>query len=169
LQRPRTRTLQDAADASLPQPEKANSAGKPQTRQAFWVAVRDQVAWTAYMNIVGPQLDQMMPPWSYGNRLYRTVWYDEEDARPKLHIGRYRNSSGQIYRSVRHSWPLYRRQVYPTIRQMSSIRPPDEQELGMAERSVLDAERRDLPSDQRLPYLTNRKIIGGIGPKLLAG
>jgi hypothetical protein len=40
----------------LPQPKKADKDGNPQTRQAFWVAVRDQVAWIAYMNIVGPRL-----------------------------------------------------------------------------------------------------------------
>lgn len=138
----------------LPQPKKPDSSGRPQTRQSFWVAVRDQVAWTAYMNIVGPQLDQRMPAWSYGNRLYRSVWYDDNQPRPQLHIGRYRNSNGQIYRSFRHSWPRYRRHVYLTIRQMSSIRPSDEERLGNAEQSALDAEKFDLPPNQRLPYLT---------------
>jgi hypothetical protein len=134
----------------LPQPKKPDASGNPKTRQAFWFTVRDQVAWTAYMNVVGPPLDQLMPPWSYGNRLYRSVWRDDAGERSKLHLGRYRNSSGQIYRSFRHSWPLYRRHVYLTVRQMSSSRLPDEVDLGKAETTVLESERLDLPEDQRL-------------------
>ena len=68
----------------LPHPKKKDAlSGKAQTRQAFWVNVRDQVAWLAFVNIVGPGLDCRMPSWSYGSRLYRTVWIDEEEERLK--------------------------------------------------------------------------------------
>jgi hypothetical protein len=98
-----------------------------------------------------PHLDDMMPPWSYGNRLYRSVWYDDEETRAKLHVGQYRNSSGQIYRSFRHSWPRYRRHVHLTIRRMSGIDGADE--IGSAEASILEAEEHDLAERLRLPYL----------------
>ena len=75
----------------LPQPKKADSEGNPKVRQAFWVQVRDQVAWAAFVNVIGPMLEEKMPTWSYGNRLYRPVWYDTPDSHPVLRFGPFRN------------------------------------------------------------------------------
>ena len=58
-----------------------------------------QVAWIAVANALGPELDQKMPPWSYGNRIYRPAWYDKSEAsKSKLEIGPYRHESGHLYR-----------------------------------------------------------------------
>jgi len=94
-------------------PKNPSKDGKQQVRQYFNVAVRDQVAWTAVVNIIGPFLDQKMPTWSYGNRLFRSIWTesDEKGVR-RQKIGRYRDSSGQIYLPFLQSWPRFRRHVF---------------------------------------------------------
>src|SRR3546814_7881522 len=64
--------------------------------------------------VLGPELDRKMPAWSYGNRLYRAAWYEEESPEGKgsqLNIGPYRHSAGHLYRHFKHSWPLYRRHI----------------------------------------------------------
>src|ERR1700735_3749410 len=62
-------------------------------RQYYHIAVDDQVAWIAVVNALGPELDDKMPAWSYGNRLYRPAWYEEENRESKLEIGPYRHAS----------------------------------------------------------------------------
>lgn len=44
----------------LPFPKHPDKDGNPRVRQAFQVAVRDQVAWTALVNIVGPHVDSVV-------------------------------------------------------------------------------------------------------------
>jgi hypothetical protein len=136
----------------LPQPKKADPNGNPRVRQAFWVRVRDQVAWTAFANVIGPILEEKMPTWSYGNRLYRTVWYDTVDLHPVSRFGPFRSSDGLLYRRFQHSWPLYRRHIYLTIRAMSLKKYQTEIELSDADRRALRAEQQ---RTRRLPYLRN--------------
>ena len=104
----------------LPRPKKLEK-GKAVDRQYFHISVRDQVAWIALTNILGPRLDPLMPAWSYNYRIYRTAWYDEDEVREsqKLEIGPYRHASGQLYRKFQQSWPLFRRHVARTARLMS--------------------------------------------------
>ncbi len=64
----------------LPRPKKMEGT-RATNRAYFHVSVRDQVAWIAVVNALGPQLDQKMPPWSYGNRLYRPAWRTFETPR----------------------------------------------------------------------------------------
>lgn len=93
-------------------PKNPKKNGEQQVRQYFNIAIRDQVAWTAVVNVVGPFLDPLMPTWSYGNRLFRSIWVDEEDGIRRRKIGRYRHSSGRIYLSFGQSWPVFRRHVF---------------------------------------------------------
>lgn len=94
-------------------PKHPGKDGEPQVRQYFNVAVRDQVAWTAVVNVIGPHIDPLMPAWSYGNRLFRSIWVDEdEDGIRRRKIGRYRHSSGKIYLPFGQSWPVFRRHVF---------------------------------------------------------
>jgi len=134
----------------LPQPKKPDPDGHPKVRQAFWVQVRDQVAWAAFVNVIGPMLEEKMPTWSYGNRLYRPVWYDSPDLHPELRFGPFRSSDGLLYRRFQHSWPLYRRHIYLTVRAMSLKKYQTEIELSDADRRVLQSEQR---RTRRLPYL----------------
>lgn len=122
----------------LPRPKKIDPDGKPIDRQYFHISVRDQVAWIALANVLGPALDPTMPAWSYGNRIYRAAWYDESEARKsKLEIGPYRHQSGHLYRKFQHSWPLFRRHVALTARAMArrsnqTVLPDDDKSDEMA-------------------------------------
>ncbi|HUE79660.1 MAG TPA: RNA-directed DNA polymerase [Sphingomicrobium sp.] len=132
----------------VPQPKNPDKQGAPRMRQYFEVAVRDQVAWAAVATVLGPELDRKMPAWSYGNRLYRAAWYDEEPAAGKasrLNIGPYRHAAGHLYRRFKHSWPLYRRHISLTARRMVNDR---------IEPELLDeGDRRALDQSEGLPYL----------------
>jgi len=129
----------------LPQPKKSDAQGNPQMRQSFHVAVRDQVAWIAIANAIGPHLDSKMPAWSYGHRLYKAAWYETEGSQHRLEVGPYRHSSGQLYRRFKHSWPLFRRHVSLTARAMAN---------GLDNQEQLDAsERNALHFAERPTYL----------------
>ena len=130
-------------------PKNPNKDGEQQVRQYFNVAVRDQVAWTAVVNVVGPHLDPLMPAWSYGNRLFRSIWVDEDNGIRRRKIGRYRHSSGRIYLSFGQSWPVFRRHVFLATSAMtakagksssSQMTDEDAEELSLQER--LKAEHR---------------------------
>lgn len=131
----------------VPQPKKPNKEGLPRLRQYFEVPVRDQVAWTAVATVLGPEIDRLMPAWSYGNRLYRAAWYEEETSEgrgSKLNIGPYRHAGGHLYRHFKHSWPLYRRHISLTARKM----------VGSIDLAELDeGDRRALDQDEGLAYL----------------
>ncbi|MHB8968829.1 MAG: RNA-directed DNA polymerase [Pirellulaceae bacterium] len=133
----------------LPQPKKRTVPDEKPVRQTFWIAVRDQVAWIAFVNVLGPELDQQMPPWSYAYRLYRPVWYEDEEVRRQFRKGPYRHTAGRLYRQFRQSWPLYRRHISLTLRAAGRIsgRPTDE-----AEAHILEAEKQ-LADSEKLPYL----------------
>lgn len=130
----------------LPRPKKLYN-DKPIDRQYYHVAVEDQVAWIALVNALGPELDKMMPPWSYGNRLYRPAWYEKsEDRESTLEIGPYRHVSGHLYRKFKHSWPLFRRHVALTARVMVARGPLRRDEMDEADRlAAASAESENLP------------------------
>jgi len=112
-------------------PKSRNEEG-PRTRQAFWISVRDQVAWTAVVNIIGRYLDSQMPAWSYGNRLYISMFYDET-----LRFGYYRNTNSATYRKWSQSWPLYRRHINLTTKYMT--READfKEELDPSEQKIVE-------------------------------
>ncbi len=140
----------NSAIRPLPHPKQPEAEGQQSVRQAFWVPIRDQVAWIAFVNVVGPWLDYKMPPWSYGNRLYRSVWIEEKNDKPVVNIGWYRHTSGYLYRKFRQSWPLFRRHVFLTAKTMTGVLYPEE--LDEPERRVLEAEE-NFPDRHKLPYL----------------
>lgn len=116
-------------------------------RQYFHVSVRDQVAWMAIANALGPTLDKKMPAWSYGNRLYRAAWFESpEGARSKLEVGPYRHSSGHLYRKFQQSWPLFRRHIAMTAKNM--VREFNPAELDQSEERAVASAKAD-----GLPYL----------------
>lgn len=136
----------------LPQPKSPDKEGRPRVRQAFWVSVADQVAWIALVNVIGPQLEAHMPVWSYGNRLFRPAWFEDAAPHPTLKIGPFRHSAGLLYRKFQHTWPLYRRHIYLTLRQMSQRKLRREMPLAQSEEMTLQVEER-LEQTNRLPYL----------------
>ena len=133
-------------------PKKDDADKKPQARQAFSIATRDQVAWMAFVNIVGPLIDYQMPAWSYGHRLYRAAWYEVEEGKDVLKIGRYRHSTGNFYRTFHQSWNRYRRHIYLTIRAMTGAK--DKSQLDEIDRRILE-EEAFLPKELKQPYLAS--------------
>ena len=130
-------------------PKNPTKDGEQQVRQYFHVAVRDQVAWTAVVNVIGPILDPLMPAWSYGNRLFRSIWVDEEGGVRRRKIGHYRHSSGRIYLPFGQSWPVFRRHIFLSTSAMaakhgeqssSQLTEEDAKELSLQEQ--LRAEHR---------------------------
>lgn len=144
-------TYQMGAIRPLPYPKKPDENGDAQARQSFWIPVRDQVAWIAFVNIVGPWLEEKMPAWSYGNRLYRSVWIEEtEEDKHYVKLGWFRHTAGQIYRKFNQSWPVYRRHIFLTAKAMAKVLDPDD--LDEPELRVLKAEKYFSDRD-KLPYL----------------
>lgn len=135
----------------LPFPKDPDEEGNPRLRQTFQIATRDQVAWTAVVNVVGPYVDLQMPVWSYGHRLYRNIWI-EKDSNGIKHrkIGHYRHSSGHLYLPFRQSWPIFRRHIYLAIRAMANLSlnnqmdEPDNEELSL---------QKELPKPHQCPFV----------------
>ncbi|NTV46919.1 MAG: hypothetical protein HGB11_10460, partial [Chlorobiales bacterium] len=133
----------------LPRPKKLED-GKPVNRQYFHISVRDQVAWIAVANALGPQLDKLMPSWSYGNRLFRPAWYDDDNGpKSKLEIGPYRHASGHLYRKFQHSWPLFRRHVALAAKNMARPNALNNLDDQAEEWALMSAQKENLPYTQR--------------------
>jgi hypothetical protein len=146
----------------VPQPKRGNKDGECALRQSFWVPVKDQVAWIAFVNVIGPYLDKVMPHWSYAYRLYRSAWYEDEDEEhPKdLRIGPYRHSSGYLYRKFHQTWPLFRREVFLTARAMAGIsRSTIAPDLDEGDIRLLETYKY-LRKEDRLSYLRDRYWTG---------
>jgi len=104
----------------LPFPKQPDKQGNQRVRQTFQIAIRDQVAWTAVVNVVGPHVDIKIPNWSYGNRLYRSIWVDEDEGGIKRRkIGSYRHASGHLYLPFAQSWPIFRRHIFLATQAMT--------------------------------------------------
>lgn len=136
---------------------------KPRARQAFYISVRDQVTWLAVCNIIAPMLDEQMPTWSYGNRIYRPAWYEQKQDERELIIGNYRNSNGYIYRKWKQSWPLFRKHITATLKIMAN---PNINKLGFKENLVEDEETKliieeneKLDRNQQLNFLTKGYFV----------
>lgn len=103
--------------------------GKDQTteelkvRQSFFIDFRDQLAWVAVCNVIGYVFDKKMPAWSYGNRLYVSMWMEKDNEGNKVwKIGNYRNTSRNFYRKWTQSWPLMRRRITASLKMMAGIK-----------------------------------------------
>lgn len=133
-------------------------------RQDFWVPVIDQVAWVAVVNIIGPILDLQMPGWSFANRIYRSVFYEEVDIKgenDELKIGPYRHSPELLYRSWHKSWSLYRRLSYLTWISMlkGGITTKEKNVFSEGDKRVYQnyTSKKIIGDDsQNIPYLTER-------------
>jgi len=135
----------------LPFPKDDDKDGNARIRQYFHVSIRDQVAWTAVVNVVGPHVDNKMPPWNYGNRLFRSRWVEEDEGGVKrIKIGRYRHSSGRLYLSFGQSWPVFRRHVYLTTSAMTAAEKPRESDEATEDEGEMQ-ERRD--PEHRCPFV----------------
>jgi hypothetical protein len=80
------------------------------------------------------------------------------DLHPVLRFGPFRSSDGLLYRRFQHSWPLYRRHIYLTIRAMSlkkyqtKIEPEIELSDAVLPLTCLAAERLQIHSRTSRSY-----------------
>jgi hypothetical protein len=121
-------------------------------REIFWLHPRDQVAWLAVINVIGPGLDDQMPDWSYGHRLRegagrRSVVPDDETARDQLLW-----APGQ-------GWPIFQRHVLLTARHLRDGRI-DPDGLKPEDRQVWQIEMNRPPA-HRLGYWQTPALCGG--------
>ena len=145
-------TYRTDAVRPLPQPSHTVKNGK-QTQFFYDISVRDQVAWIAFLNVIGPGLDCRMPPWSYGGRLHRSTWSEKKNGTVVIRNGGYRHSSGRLYRNSLAAWSLYQRHIFLTARAMAgSLQPENFEE---PERNVLEQECY-IVGNQQLPYLQEK-------------
>jgi hypothetical protein len=105
----------------FPFPKKDKPNGDHQLRPYFNIHLDDQLIWTAITNVVGDRVEAEMPRWSYGNRLYRPVWFehDLQSGKNVIKKGSYKNTSQNLFRTWNQSWPLYKRHISLTIKVMS--------------------------------------------------
>ena len=82
----------------LPFPKKNDKNNEERLRQYFRINIEDQLVWIAIVNVIARFVEPKMPFWSYGNRLFVPIWYEEENNKPKLKKGGYVNASGNLYR-----------------------------------------------------------------------
>ncbi|MCG8548913.1 MAG: hypothetical protein MI799_00765, partial [Desulfobacterales bacterium] len=142
-------TYQTEPVRPLPLPSHAGG-NSDQAGIIYDISVRDQVAWIAFLNVIGPALDCQMPPWSYGGRLHRSTWEEEKNGTVVTRIGGYKHAGGRIYQSSQSAWSLYQRHIFLTARAMAGLLIPDD--LEAPERQVLERERY-IAGSLRLPYL----------------
>lgn len=113
------RTYRPKEIQPLPFPKK-NKEDAKEMRPYFRVSLDDQLIWIAIINVIGEAVESKLPFWNYGNRLYRPLWYEnDEKGVKKLQKGGFANSSSWFYRKWNQSWPLYRRHVSIAIKVMA--------------------------------------------------
>jgi hypothetical protein len=112
-------------------------------REIFWLEPRDQVAWLAIANVVGPLLDNQMPAWSYGHRLS-----DGNGVRAARHDTR---PSDYFVWSPNESWPICQRHIVLTARHMRAGGRIDASQLCPEELIAWQLEM-ERPIARRLPY-----------------
>lgn len=97
--------------------------GKLKVRQSFFIDFRDQLVWMAVCNVIGHVFDRKMPAWSYGNRLYVSMWMEKsEDGTKVWKVGNYRNTSRNFYRKWTQSWPLMRRRITASLKMLAGLK-----------------------------------------------
>lgn len=110
--------------------------GELKVRQSFFIDFRDQLVWMAVCNVIGHVFDRKMPAWSYGNRLYVSMWMEKgEDGIKVWKVGNYRNTSRNFYRKWTQSWPLMRRRITASLKMMAGLK---KEELDSTEKQTQD-------------------------------
>jgi hypothetical protein len=105
----------------IPFPKKNDKNDKHRIRPYFKIAVEDQLVWIAIVNVIGKFLEKKMPFWSYGNRLFQPIWYEQdENGEVKIKKGDFINSSANFYKQWNQSWPQYRRNISLTVKVMAN-------------------------------------------------
>lgn len=129
----------------------------PQNRQMFWISIRDQVTWLAVLNVIGKFYDSKMPFWSYGHRLYVSIFPKSTTSNGQVIWGRgpYRNTVKNIYRNFTQSWPRFRRDVYISAKILTG----SYDDLDQNEKNDIDENER-MPKQEQVLY-KKKEFWGG--------
>ena len=98
----------------LPYPKK----GK-RLRHFVWPTVRDQVAFTAHMVLLGPLIDSQLESFVFGNRWYRSVIWDRSKSLPRWIPLGYPLLTSHSYLPYARDHGLYRRVASWTVSRMT--------------------------------------------------
>lgn len=136
----------------------------PRARQMFHFSVRDQVAWLAVVNIIGPALDYQMPFWSYANRLYISIFFEDEvknnKIKKKIKFGWYRHTTKNIYRKWNQTWPRYRKNIALTAKIMSKRNQYKKNENDFIENELTEEhDKNDILNNNELPNFIKIKYF----------
>ncbi len=82
-------------------------------------SVRDQVAFMAFLVLLGPWLDRQLENFAFGNRWYRPIRWDRRCTRAQWRRGSYPLLTGKAYLSYARSHGLYRRVAHWTVARMT--------------------------------------------------
>ena len=134
----------------LPFPKKAKKNKEAEIRQYFRPHLEDQIVWIAIVNVIGRFVEEQIPFWSYGNRMFQPVWVENEDGKDRIIRGSFSSGSSNLYRKWNQSWPFYRRHISMTIKTMGYNSRFEADILPEKERKILD---QDLNEDIQYPYL----------------
>ena len=81
--------------------------------------VRDQVAFMAYLVILGPLLDHRVPNFVFGNRWNRSVAWDRRHSKPQWVLRPYQLLTSSAYLPYARSHSLFRRVAHWTVARMT--------------------------------------------------
>lgn len=139
----------------LPLPKEPKEGSNTVVRQHFDIHIEDQIVWLAVINVIGPVLDDKMPYWSFGNRLYLPMWKEsrkDDPTKKELKFGDYQASSRKIYRNWSTSWPLFKKAASITAKIMLA---------GNRDKDLLDDEDiQDINDYQAAPNCISIKTWG---------
>ena len=98
--------------------------------------VTDQVAFMAYMVLLGPLLDSRVANFAFGNRWYRPIIWNRRRAKPRWEFRPYPLLTTRCYRPYAWSHGLYRRVANWTVAQMTQARLDEEDYSGAVHHPV---------------------------------
>ena len=88
--------------------------------------VKDQVAFMAYLVLLGPLLDSRFLPFVFGNRLYRPIAWNTRLRKPRWEQRAYPLLTRHTYLPYARSHGLFRRVANWTVSRMTNTELPDE-------------------------------------------
>ncbi len=142
-----------------------NEDGSLKVRQAFTISMKDQLVWVAVCNILGSHIENKMPGWSTGNRLFVPMWKDNDETSPTFDTwlcGSFMNSYPFIYRKWNQGWPRYRKVLTASIKKMAIGRSKSDKDKEILD-DVDETEITDnttLPAWLQIQYLTDGYFKG---------
>lgn len=111
-----SKELKDDAYSPSVMPQIPYPKSKKRTRHFVMPSVKDQVAFTVYVTLLGPFFEAKMPNVSFGNRLFRprvkfdsNYGDDSESVRKKWFRGPYSLRHSKLFESFSTGYGLYRR------------------------------------------------------------